>query len=212
MPAYDRVVGEKPPPAYESAKTAAATPIPTATLRATAVCSVFTLASGKAATVTTVSGGLTRLLAFAVVAGAVFVLPPAALADCGGKPSAVNVYKECLSSGGGGKPTSNSHPKSQPSSGPTSSPSSTPVHISKQTTKALKKAGKDGKSLSYLVKGYGASRLLQSSSSAPAAEPTAVASAFDLGSGPTALLIILAGTAVLLLGVTGFRTVRQRRD
>ncbi|MGZ4317362.1 MAG: hypothetical protein ACXVRS_16260, partial [Gaiellaceae bacterium] len=72
-------------------------------------------------------------------------------------------------------------------------------------------AGTDRKSLSYLVKGYGAARLLQSSSSAPETAPTAVGSAFDLGSGPTALLVVLAGTAVLLLAATGFRGVRQRR-
>jgi hypothetical protein len=154
-----------------------------------------------------VFGGLNRLLAAAVVAGAVFVLPPAALADCGSKPSAVNVYQECLSSGGGGKPTSSSHPTSGTSGGPASS---TSVPVSKHTTRALRKAGKDGQSLLNLVKGYGASRLLQSSHSS-ASEPTAVGSAFDLGSGPTALLIVLAGTAVLLLGATGLRTVRHRR-
>jgi hypothetical protein len=76
--------------------------------------------------------------------------------------------------------------------------------------KALKKAGSDGKSLKHLVNSFGAARLLQSSS-APVSEPTAVSSAFDLGSGPTALLIILAGTAVLLLAASGFRGVRQRR-
>jgi hypothetical protein len=155
-------------------------------------------------------GGLIRLLAAAVVAGAVLVLPPAALADCGGKPSAVNVYKECLSSGGGGKPTSGSHSTSGTHTGGGST-GSTSVPISKPTAKALKKAGTDGQSLSNLVKGYGAVRLLQSSSSTPAREPTAVGSAFDLGSGPTALLIVLAGTAVLLLAAAGYRGVRQRR-
>ncbi|MGZ4336025.1 MAG: hypothetical protein ACXVRV_13245 [Gaiellaceae bacterium] len=149
-------------------------------------------------------GGLNRLLASALVAGVVLALPPAALADCGSNPSAVNVYTECLSSGGGGKPASGTH-----TSGGSTSPTSVP--ISKSTAKALKKAGTDGQSLSYLVKGYGVRRLLQSSSSAPATEPTAVGSAFDLGSGPTALLIVLAGTAVLLLAATGYRGVRQRR-
>jgi hypothetical protein len=164
-------------------------------------------------------GGLNRLLAAAVVAGAVLVLPPAALADCGGGPSAVNVYKECLSSGGGGKATS--HSGGSKSSGTNASgggstsstggsTSSTSVPVSHQTQKALKKAGTDGKALSNLVKGYGAARILQSSSS-DATEPSAVGSAFDLGSGPTALLIVLALTAVLLLGATGFRSVRQRR-
>jgi len=154
--------------------------------------------------------GLNRLLASALVAGVVLALPPAAIADCGGKPSAVNVYKECLPSGGGGKPTSASHPTSgtHTSGGSTSS---TSVPISKHTAKKLEKAGKDGRSLSNLVNAYGGARLLQSSSSASEAAPTAVGSAFDLGSGPTALLIVLASTAVLLLAATGFRGVRQRR-
>jgi hypothetical protein len=210
MPAYDRVVGKKPPPAYESAKIEAATAIPTAASRARTACSVFTLASGKASYSNGVFGGLNRLLASAVVAGAVLVLPPAALADCGGNPSAVNVYRECLSSGGGGKPTGGS-------GGPTSgthtsggSTVSTAVPLPKQTAKKLQKAGKDGQSLKDLVDGYGGARLLQSSNSG-ATEPTAVGSAFDLGSGPTALLIVLAGTAVLLLGATGFRGMQQRR-
>jgi hypothetical protein len=156
-----------------------------------------------------VLGGLNRLLASALVAGVVLVLPPAAMADCGGKPSAVNVYKECLPSGGGGKPTSGHPTSGTHTSGGTTGSTSAP--ISKQTAKKLKKAGKDGRSLSNLVNAYGGARLLQSSSSAPATEPTAVGSAFDLGSGPTALLIVLAGTAVLLLAATGFRGVRQRR-
>lgn len=160
------------------------------------------------------SGGLNRLLASVALAGAFLVLPHAALADCGGNPSAVNVYSECKSTGGGGQPTGGSHPKSGTSGGstsPTSPVTSTTVHISKQTTKALKKAGSDGKSLSTLVKDSGTPRML-SSSTAPATEPTAVGSAFDLGSGPTALLIVLAGTAVLLFAATGYRSVRQRRD
>ena len=83
--------------------------------------------------------------------------------------------------------------------------------ISPQTAKALAKAGKDGKSLQKLVKAYGLRRVLESSHAAGAAEPTAIGSAFDLGSGPTALLIILAGTAVLLLGGSGMRAWRSRQ-
>lgn len=153
-------------------------------------------------------GGLNRLLASAVVAGAVLVLPPAAIADCGGKSSAVNVYTECLPSGGGGKPTGHGGRTNANGGG---SGNSTYVRIPKQTAKALKKAGKDGQSLTHLVKGYGGPRLLQSTGSTPATAPTAVGSAFDLGSGPTALLIVLAGTAVILLAATGFRSARQRR-
>jgi hypothetical protein len=151
-------------------------------------------------------GGLNRLLAAAVLVGAVLVLPPAALADCGGNASAVNVYKECLSSGGGGKATSGSN-----STSGTHTTGSTSVPVSAQTQEELKKAGADGQSLSNLVRRYGVARHLQAISSGPGTEPTAVGSAFDLGSGPTALLIVLALTAVLLLGATGFRSVRQRR-
>lgn len=164
-------------------------------------------------------GGLNRLLLAALVVGAVLVVvPPAALSDgCGGGPSAVNVYSECLGSGGGGKPTTHtgSH-KGSGSNSPTApsttgGSTSTSVPISPQTTKTLKKAGKDEKSLSSLVKGYGAVRLLESHSNAPATTPTAIGSAFDLGSGPTVLLIVLAGTAFLLLTATGFRVARHRQ-
>jgi len=159
-----------------------------------------------------VFGGLTRLLAAAVVAGAVLVVPPAALADCGGNPSAVNVYKECVSTGGGGKATGGSGPTSSTSGGSTSGGSTgSSVHMSKQTQQTIKKAGADGQSLANLVKAHGGARLLQSSNAGTATEPTAVGSAFDLGAGPTALLIVLATTAFLLLATTGYRGVRQRR-
>lgn len=143
-------------------------------------------------------GGLNRLLATAVIAVAVLVLPQTAMAGgCGGKPSAEQVYKECLPNGGGGKSSSGT-----PTTGSTA--------ISPQMAKALEQAGKDGESLRKLVKGFGLRRVLQSSHSTAATEPTAIGSAFDLGSGPTALLLILAGTAVLLLGGGGMRVWRSR--
>jgi hypothetical protein len=162
-----------------------------------------------------VFGGLNRTLAATVVGGVVLVvMPHVALADgCGGGPSAVNVYSECLGSGGGGKAThhagsgTSTHSDANTSGGSTSS---TSAPVSQQTSKALKKAGQDGKSLRQLVKGYGGARFLQSSSSGSATEPTAVGSAFDVGSGPTALLVVLAATAALLLGASAFRGIRQR--
>jgi hypothetical protein len=164
-----------------------------------------------------VFGGLNRLLLAALVVGAVFVvLPPAAFADgCGGGPSAVNVYSECLGSGSGGKPAKHTGGKATKTAvSPTQTgagSSSTPyVHITKRTAKALKKAGKDEKSLSSLLNGYGSVRLLQSHSNAPSTTPTAIGSAFDLGSGPTVLLIVLAGAAFLLLATTGVRVARHR--
>jgi hypothetical protein len=143
-------------------------------------------------------------LAAALVVGAVFVVPPAALA-CNSGVSAVDVYKECLPTGGGGKPTSGG---GTPTSG--GSTGSRSVPISRQAALALKKAGKDGRSLSALVQGFGATRLLEPQS-AGATAPTAVSAAFDLGSGPTALVIVLAGTGILLLVATGFRSLQHRR-
>jgi hypothetical protein len=145
-----------------------------------------------------VFGGLNRLIATALVAGAVLVAPSAALA-CNGGPSAVNVYKECLPSGSGSKPTSGGGAGST-------------LPVSKETARALAHAGKDRHLLSRLVRnsGLGASRELQSGAGSTKA-PSALGSAFDLGSGPTALLAVLAATAVLLLGASGVRGWRHRR-
>lgn len=159
-------------------------------------------------------GGLNRLLAAAAVATAVLVVPPTALASgCGGGPSAVQVYKECLPNGAGGKSSSGGNsatPTTGGQSGNSDSGSTAPA-ISKQTAHTLKHAGKDGQALKRLAKAYGLRRVLQSSNAPTATEPTAIGSAFDLGSGPTALLIILAGTAVLLLGGSGMRAWRGRQ-
>jgi hypothetical protein len=54
-------------------------------------------------------------------------------------------------------------------------------------------------------------RRLQSASSSSATEPSAIGSAFDLGSGPTALLAVLAATALALLGASGLRGWRRWR-
>jgi hypothetical protein len=162
------------------------------------------------------SGGLNRLLAAAVVAGAATTAalagPSAALA-CNSGTSAVNVYKECLQGAGGG--TATRPPKTSTGKEPgTKSPSvstavSTPV--SAPAAKALRRAGKDKSVLTNLVKGYGLRRHLQgTSASDSAATPSAVGSAFDLGSGPTALLIVLVGTAALILGGSGVRVWRTR--
>jgi hypothetical protein len=138
--------------------------------------------------------GLNRLLVAALVAGAFFVTPSAALA-CGGGPSAQNVYRECLPSAGG-------HGGTGSQSG---SPGSTP--ISPKTAKAIKQAGKNGRALYAWVRRSAPAAL--ESSSQESATPSAVGSAFDLGSGPTALLLALAGTAVLLLAASGVRGWRR---
>lgn len=146
--------------------------------------------------------GLNRLVTAAVAVGAVLVVlvsPTAAIA-CSGGPSAVNVYKECLPTGGGGKPTG----------GGSSAGSSTPA-VSSQTANALRHAGKDKRVLASLVHGYGLHRVLRAGRAGEAGTaPTAFGSAFDLGSGPTALLIVLAGSAALLLGGSGMRAWRTR--
>jgi hypothetical protein len=146
-----------------------------------------------------VFGGLNRLLVAGLVAGVFLVAPSDALAGCGGGPSAQNVYKECVDTGGGGTPTSGGTP-----SGPTSVPGSSP------TGQTLKHAGKDRRVLAGLVKGYGIQRhLAATDASGAATSPTALGSAFDLGSGPTLLLIVLAGTAVLILTGSGMRLWRR---
>ena len=153
-------------------------------------------------------GGLNRPLAAAVIAGAFLLAPSAALASgCGSGTSAEQVYKECLQNGGGGKSTSGAKGSTPTSGGQTGS---TAVTVSPQVATKLKKAGKAGKALQYLHDTFGIRRHLASSHATAATEPTAIGSAFDLGSGPTVLLIVLAGTAVLLLGATGFRLTRHR--
>lgn len=156
-------------------------------------------------------GGLNRLLATAAILVAVLVVPPAAFASgCGGGPSAQQVYKECLPGGGNGKPTHKAKSNGPTSTTPGSSVTPvTPVTITPKTAKALKKAGKDRQSLKRLVTAYG-HRSLASSHATQAAAPTAIGSAFDLGAGPTVLLVMLAGTAVLLLAASGYRSLRHR--
>jgi hypothetical protein len=147
-------------------------------------------------------GGANRLLvAAAVVAGAVLVAPAAALACSSGGPSAENVYKECAlpNGGGGGNPT-----------GPAVTQGGHSNPVSNRTLQALDQTGKDKAVLSAMLKGYGLNRHLQAAHAADAGEPSALGSAFDLGSGPTALLIALAGTAALLLGGSGWRVWRSR--
>jgi hypothetical protein len=73
----------------------------------------------------------------------------------------------------------------------------------------LAHAGHDKALLSKLVANPAPSNL---ESTGTASAPSAIGSAFDLGSGPTALLLILAGTAVVLLGGSGLRFWRRRNQ
>ena len=158
-------------------------------------------------------GGLNRLLLATIVAGAVLAaisVGPAAAASCGSGTSAANVYKECVQDGGGGKSGGKSSTPTQTSTNSNPGSSSPVTHISTKSQKALNGAGKDKAALAALLKGAGIRRQLASESGS-ATTPTAVGSAFDLSSGPTALLVILAGTALLLVAGSGMRVWRTRR-
>lgn len=164
-------------------------------------------------------GGLNRLLAAAFVAGVVVFAAPTAALACSGGPSAYNVYHECLTNGGSGGGTKgggggSTHTGGSQSSSSTSKSSSTPTSptVSKQAKKVLSQAGKDKGTLQELYNANGKTRFLYGSHAGiPSSEPTALGSAFDLGSGPTALLIALAGTAIVLLAMTGVRGARRHR-
>jgi hypothetical protein len=120
------------------------------------------------------------------------------------------VYKECLPSGGGGKHSGGGPSKSSNGgTSPTSPSTATHPAVSRKSARALRHAGKDRRVLQGLIEGNHPADLLSSPSGATTT-PSAVGSAFDLGSGPTALLIALAGTAVLILGGSGMRVWRQR--
>jgi hypothetical protein len=104
---------------------------------------------------------------------------------------------ECLQDGGGSNPTN-------------STPSTTPVTgIPSSTARVLAHAGHEKALLSKLVGSSAPSNL---HSSGPATSPSAIGSAFDIGSGPTALLAILAGTAIVLLGGSGLHYWRRRHQ
>lgn len=147
-------------------------------------------------------GGLRGLLPAAIIAAVVFA-SPAAAGGCNGGPSAQNVYTECVPTGsgkhtGGGKSKSSAPPA--------------PIPIPKAARRALAHAKGDRRVLFRLVTNpaLGAQRAMGPSSSSAAGAPSALGSAFDLGSGPTALLAALAGTAVLLLAASGLRVWRHR--
>ena len=113
----------------------------------------------------------------------------------------MNVYTECIQSAGGSKPTAHQ-----------AGPATKPLPVTKKTSQAIQKSGgKDSRMLAAIVKNRGYSEPNLASSGAAGSEPSALGSAFDLGSGPTILLASLAATALLLLGGSGFRFWRQRQ-
>lgn len=144
-------------------------------------------------------GFLSRIVVVApLVTGAVLWAAPASLA-CDGGTSAVEVYTECLPTGGSG-PTSSGQA--------TGIRNSQTVAASSRTAKALKHAGKDRGALSALIH-HLPTLVRQKGNAQPAAAPTTLSSVFDLGPGPTGLLIVLAGTPLLLLGGRGLRKWRD---
>jgi hypothetical protein len=161
-----------------------------------------------------VSGRLNHVLVTALVVIAVagvLTTPSAALASCGGGPSAKNVYTECVPAGGGAKPTGSATSGGNGTgAGSTSGPST--KGLPTKTAHALQHAGSDQRVLSSLLRGYGASQQFETDAPTDDARaPGALGSAFDLGSGPTALLILLGGTALALLGGSGVRFWRTRQ-
>jgi hypothetical protein len=144
--------------------------------------------------------GVRRLVLGGLVAGVMLWAPTAAFACGGSSPSAVNVYVECVPSGGGAKPT---HHSTSPK------PTQTPVVPSK-AARVLAHAGHDKALLTNLVSGQGLGAPTELQSTDESSSPSALGSAFDLGSGPTALLLVLAGSAVVLLGGSGLRFWRRR--
>ena len=144
-------------------------------------------------------GLLSRMVVVApVVTAAVLWAAPTSFA-CNGGPSAVEVYTECLPSGGGSEPTSSGQ-----AAGVANSQT---VAAASRMAKVLKDAGKDRGVLSTLI--HGQLPTLARQNSQPVMAPSILSSAFDLGSGSTALLTVLAGIPLLLLGGNGFRKWRD---
>jgi sarcosine oxidase gamma subunit len=127
--------------------------------------------------------------------------PTAAFACGGSNPSAVNVYVECVQNGGGSKPSQHT------SSGATHATTPVTTTAPTKTDRALAHVSGPDKALLSSLAG-GGEPAMKSGDAGTA--PSAIGSAFDLGSGPTALLVILAGTAIVLLGGSGLRFWRRR--
>lgn len=152
----------------------------------------------------------------AIVATAALVGPTAALA-CDGSGSAVSIYTECVPTAKGGshthggkKPTTQTTQSSGYPSGYVATPPV--VHVSRVTNHALKHSGRDKKTLTNLVRNpdlVDAKRLHPVLASSPTGA-SSLDSAFDLGAGPMILFALLVGTVLVLLGVGGVRTWRNR--
>ncbi|HUZ14602.1 MAG TPA: hypothetical protein VMU72_00305 [Gaiellaceae bacterium] len=84
--------------------------------------------------------------------------------------------------------------------------------VSPVTKHAIARSGNDRKVLNNLVRNPGLvdSQRLSAVRTASPASASTLGSAFDLGSGPTLLLVLLAGSVLVLLGTGGVRAWRNR--
>jgi hypothetical protein len=149
-----------------------------------------------------------RWLALAgAVAVAALVGPPAALA-CDHSGSAVSIYVDCgPPSAGGTHHSGGGKSGGTPSTGGSQQTSITP-RVSQKEQHALKHAGPDKRVLTNLLENP--NLVAQPLKATLTSSPTTLGSAFDLGSGPTTLLVLLLGTVLSLLGTSGFRAWRNR--
>lgn len=148
--------------------------------------------------------GLRRVLpAAAAVLLIALVLPAGAFADGGGKcsASACKVYNEQDVPNAGGK--------QQPPTGPNTSVGNT-THVPGKLARVLQHAGKDTGPLKRILNDSGIGSLR----TAPGAggSPSILGAAFDLGTGPMVLLVLLLGTAVGLAARGSIRGWLRRRS
>ncbi|HEY2353721.1 MAG TPA: hypothetical protein VGH79_02315 [Gaiellaceae bacterium] len=157
--------------------------------------------------------GLRWIALAGVVAAAALIGPGSAFADCGGG-SAVSIYSETTCPANGKAKSTGQHHAAHPTAPSTQPtyptyPTQPTTPVAPKTKKALHHAGHAKKSLKKIIKqnsdtGVAPLKLV------PAASSTALGSQFDLGSGPTFLVVLLLGTVLVLLGTGGVRAWRNR--
>jgi hypothetical protein len=150
--------------------------------------------------------GLRRVLpAAAAVFCIALALPVGALADGGGKctASACKVYHEQ------DVPSAGRKQQPPPATGPSTNGGNT-THVPSKLSRVLQQAGRDRGPLKHLLTDAGIGNL--QSGPASAASPSLLGAAFDLGTGPMVLLVLLLGTAVGLAARGSVRGWIRRRS
>jgi hypothetical protein len=146
----------------------------------------------------------------AVILTAAFVAPSIALADgCG--TSAASIYSECSTDASGHHHSTSGTTTTTPT--PTPYGGTAPVVIPPVVTKhATTKTRKDQKIVTKFVKNPGLDSVdrIKPLLVASPANSSSLGSAFDLGTGPTILLVLLFGTVLASLGTGGVRAWRNR--